>query len=141
MPRWMPFGRDEFMNPAASPAELPLQGGRMLVTLAHPDDESFGLGGTLALYARRGVQIHLVVGTRGEAGTVTPEFLKPGTPVTQVRIAGPEFAVPRGARRRGREERVVHQVLDSVTEPGKFADLVAGYIELTPPEANEMAPE
>ena len=33
--------------------------------------------------------------------------------------------------RRGLPEEVVHQVLDSVTEPGKFADLVAGYIELT----------
>src|SRR6185369_14334581 len=29
---------------------------------------------------------------------------------------------------------VVHQVLDAVTEPGKFADLVAGYIELPVPE-------
>ncbi len=33
--------------------------------------------------------------------------------------------------RRGLPEEVVHQVLDAVTEPGKFADLVAGYIELT----------
>ncbi|MHB1223274.1 MAG: endopeptidase La [Gemmatimonadaceae bacterium] len=33
--------------------------------------------------------------------------------------------------RRGLPEEVVHQVLDSVTEPGRFADLVAGYIELT----------
>jgi ATP-dependent Lon protease len=36
--------------------------------------------------------------------------------------------------RRGLPEEVVHQVLDSVTEPGKFADLVAGYIELPVPE-------
>ena len=36
--------------------------------------------------------------------------------------------------RRGLPEEVVHQVLDAVTEPGKFADLVAGYIELTVPE-------
>jgi ATP-dependent Lon protease len=36
--------------------------------------------------------------------------------------------------RRGLPEDVVHQVLDSVTEAGKFADLVAGYIELTPAE-------
>ena len=36
--------------------------------------------------------------------------------------------------KRGLPEDVVHQVLDSVTEPGKFADLVAGYIELTPAE-------
>src|SRR5256885_564250 len=33
--------------------------------------------------------------------------------------------------RRGLPEEVVHQVLDSVTDPGKFADLVAGYIELS----------
>ena len=36
--------------------------------------------------------------------------------------------------RRGLPEEVVHQVLDSVTEPGKFADLVAGYIDLAVPE-------
>lgn len=33
--------------------------------------------------------------------------------------------------RRGLPEEVVHQVLDNVTEPGRFADLVAGYIDLT----------
>lgn len=32
--------------------------------------------------------------------------------------------------RRGLPDEVLHQVLDSVTEPGKFADLVAGYVEL-----------
>lgn len=32
--------------------------------------------------------------------------------------------------KRGLPEEVVHQVLESVTEPGRFADLVAGYIEL-----------
>ncbi|HET9003736.1 MAG TPA: endopeptidase La [Gemmatimonadaceae bacterium] len=36
--------------------------------------------------------------------------------------------------RRGLPEEVVHQVLDSVTEPGKFTDLVAGYIDLAVPE-------
>ncbi|MDX2182494.1 MAG: endopeptidase La [Gemmatimonadaceae bacterium] len=36
--------------------------------------------------------------------------------------------------KRGLPEEVVHQVLDSVTDPGKFADLVAGYIELPVPE-------
>ncbi|MCC6317400.1 MAG: endopeptidase La [Gemmatimonadaceae bacterium] len=36
--------------------------------------------------------------------------------------------------KRGLPEEVVHQVLDSVDDPGKFADLVAGYIELTVPE-------
>lgn len=34
------------------------------------------------------------------------------------------------AEKRGLPEEVVHQVLESVTDPGRFADLVAGYIEL-----------
>ena len=33
--------------------------------------------------------------------------------------------------KRGLPEEVVHQVLDSVDDAGKFSDLVAGYIELT----------
>ncbi|MDQ6887270.1 MAG: endopeptidase La [Gemmatimonadota bacterium] len=36
--------------------------------------------------------------------------------------------------KRGLPEEVVHQVLDSVTDSGKFVDLVAGYIELSVPE-------
>lgn len=47
----------------------------ILAVLAHPDDESFGLGGTLALYARKGYDTYLVCATRGEAGTLDPEHL------------------------------------------------------------------
>ena len=36
--------------------------------------------------------------------------------------------------RRGLPEEVVHQVLDAVTDPGRFSDLVAGYLELSVPE-------
>jgi len=48
----------------------------ILAVLAHPDDESFGMGGTLALYARRGASVHLVCATRGEAGSVDPRYLQ-----------------------------------------------------------------
>lgn len=41
---------------------------RMLVILAHPDDESFAIGGTLAKYADQDVQVVLLCATRGEAG-------------------------------------------------------------------------
>jgi LmbE family N-acetylglucosaminyl deacetylase len=34
------------------------------------------MGGTLALYARQGVEVHLVCATRGEAGEVDPEMLE-----------------------------------------------------------------
>ncbi len=48
----------------------------LLVVLAHPDDETFGMGGTLAHYARQGVEVHLVCATRGEVGEVEPERLQ-----------------------------------------------------------------
>jgi LmbE family N-acetylglucosaminyl deacetylase len=47
-----------------------------MAVLAHPDDESFGMGGTLALYVQKGVEVHLVCATRGEAGLVEPEHLR-----------------------------------------------------------------
>jgi LmbE family N-acetylglucosaminyl deacetylase len=49
---------------------------RLLAVLAHPDDESFGMGGTLALYAKQGVQTHLVCATRGEAGSLDEDCLE-----------------------------------------------------------------
>jgi LmbE family N-acetylglucosaminyl deacetylase len=47
-----------------------------MVILAHPDDESFPMGGTLAKYAARGVKDVLVCATLGEAGIpdVTPKM-------------------------------------------------------------------
>ena len=41
---------------------------RLLFLLAHPDDESFGPGGTIARYAAEGADVTLVTATRGEAG-------------------------------------------------------------------------
>lgn len=48
---------------------------RLLVALAHPDDESFGMGSTLARYAAAGVEVHYACATRGESGEVAPELL------------------------------------------------------------------
>src|ERR1044071_5708470 len=56
-------------------AQIMTQSKTILAVLAHPDDESFGLGGTLALYARRGCDTYLVCATGGEAGTVDAEHL------------------------------------------------------------------
>ncbi len=41
---------------------------KILAVIAHPDDESFGIGGTLAKYAQEGVEIHVLCATRGENG-------------------------------------------------------------------------
>ncbi len=48
----------------------------ILAVLAHPDDETFGLGGTLALYAQRGYNTYYVCATRGEVGSADEEFMK-----------------------------------------------------------------
>lgn len=48
----------------------------ILAVLAHPDDETFGLGGTLALYAQKGYRVYYVCATRGEVGSADPEFMK-----------------------------------------------------------------
>lgn len=60
---------------------------KILAVLAHPDDESFGLGGTLALYAQRGVETYYVCATRGEAGTVDEEHLKGFKDTAEMRTA------------------------------------------------------
>jgi LmbE family N-acetylglucosaminyl deacetylase len=41
----------------------------LLAIFAHPDDETFRPGGTLALLARKGVRVHVLTATRGEAGS------------------------------------------------------------------------
>ncbi len=41
---------------------------KLLAVFAHPDDEAFGPAGTLAKYAREGIEVHLLCVTRGEAG-------------------------------------------------------------------------
>nr|WP_290665196.1 PIG-L family deacetylase [Ardenticatena sp.] len=46
---------------------------RLLGIFAHPDDESFGPGATLAKYAREGVDVHVCIVTDGAAGTWDPE--------------------------------------------------------------------
>ncbi|HSF80871.1 MAG TPA: PIG-L family deacetylase [Anaerolineales bacterium] len=47
----------------------------LLAVYAHPDDEAFGTGGSLAQYARDGVRVTLVCATRGEVGEISdPSF-------------------------------------------------------------------
>jgi N-acetyl-1-D-myo-inositol-2-amino-2-deoxy-alpha-D-glucopyranoside deacetylase len=52
---------------------------------AHPDDESFGMGATLAHYVLKGAKVYYVCATRGEAGDVAPEFLKNYKSIAELR--------------------------------------------------------
>lgn len=51
---------------------------KLLAVFAHPDDESMGMGGTLAKYSAEGVETHLVCASRGERGWFGPEEQNPG---------------------------------------------------------------
>ncbi|WP_413451106.1 PIG-L family deacetylase [Georgenia phoenicis] len=48
---------------------------RLLAVFAHPDDETIGAGGLLALAVRAGVDVSVVTCTRGERGEVIPPEL------------------------------------------------------------------
>jgi len=53
---------------------------------AHPDDESFGLGSTLAHYAACGVRVYYVCSTGGEAGTVDRDHLREYDTIEKLRV-------------------------------------------------------
>lgn len=59
----------------------------VLIVLAHPDDESFGMGGAIAYWDTQGVDVHLACATRGEAGTVDAEYLTKYKTIAELREA------------------------------------------------------
>jgi LmbE family N-acetylglucosaminyl deacetylase len=56
-------------NPSLTNMNKPLPDKlKMMCILAHPDDETLGLGGVLAKYAAAGIETYLITATRGENG-------------------------------------------------------------------------
>lgn len=66
---------------------------RLLAVLAHPDDESFGMGGTLARYADEGVDVHIAIATDGVAGSVAGGYEHVLKELAEVRRKEVEAAV------------------------------------------------
>lgn len=117
----------------------------LLVILAHPDDESFGPGGTLAKYAHSGAAVHYLCGTRGESGTVDAEKMNGYADVATLRtnellcasrelgLAGVHFLGYRdsgmaGAPSNLSEGSLCRAALDEV------AQRIIGYIERIAPD-------
>ena len=48
-------------------------GRSILGVFAHPDDETAGIGGTIARYAAEGATVRIVTATRGEQGSLGPD--------------------------------------------------------------------
>jgi len=60
---------------------------KFLAVFAHPDDETFSSGGTLAFYARQGVETHLICATRGEVGDIPDHLAQTYDSIAQLREA------------------------------------------------------
>jgi LmbE family N-acetylglucosaminyl deacetylase len=72
---------------------------RLMCILAHPDDESLGMGGTLARYAKEGIETYLLTATRGERGRFGDAAVRPSLRVVgevreaELRAAGTELGI------------------------------------------------
>lgn len=61
---------------------------KLLAIFPHPDDETLGLGSTIARYSSEGVETYLICATRGERGWFDSEGPNPGLEgVAQIREA------------------------------------------------------
>ena len=65
---------------------------RLLAVFAHPDDESFGTGGTLARYSREGVEVHVCTVTDGAAGSYSVDEPAPGKTLSLADLRRQELA-------------------------------------------------
>ena len=112
--------------------EKQLEEPRLMAVLAHPDDESLGLGGTLAKYGSQGVATYVVTATRGERGRFGEEEAPCLEVVGRVReaelrAAGQELGV--------REVTVLGYIdkdLDRANPPEVIGKIVARLREVRP---------
>lgn len=96
-----------------------------MAVLAHPDDESFGPGGSLAVAAHNGVDVHLVTMTDGAAGT------------TDNGLTGDELAKVRGEELQKAAEQLGVTLHHLTHRDSGFHDAIAG----SHPEALVNVPE
>ncbi len=60
---------------------------RLLISVAHPDDETFGYGGLVAKYVAEGADVFALVSTNGDVGTMDQSFVERHGSVKAVRLA------------------------------------------------------
>ncbi|MBP9675674.1 MAG: PIG-L family deacetylase, partial [Anaerolineaceae bacterium] len=117
----------------------------LLAVLAHPDDETFGTGGSLAHYAKQGVEVHLVCATRGEVGEVDSELMGEFKSIGELRenelrcaagylgLAGVHFLGYRDSGMAGSPDNHHPQALAAADIDKVMADVVH-YIRLLKPQ-------
>ncbi|MCM3626945.1 PIG-L family deacetylase [Paenibacillus glycanilyticus] len=107
---------------------------KLLAVFAHPDDESFICGGTLAKYASSGVEITLVSATRGEMGRRmgNPPYLNRET-MAEAR----ELELREACKCLGISQLHFFDIRDKTVEfadPDQLADRIAGLIKEVDPD-------
>ena len=60
---------------------------RVLISYAHPDDESFGNGGLIAKYVAEGADVYLICATDGDVGTIPEEMQGQYDSVRELRLS------------------------------------------------------
>lgn len=60
---------------------------RLLISYAHPDDESFGQGGLIAKYIAQGYEVYLICATDGDVGTIPEEMQGQFATIRELRLA------------------------------------------------------
>lgn len=84
---------------------------RLLCVVAHPDDESWAMGGLLALASRAKFNVNIAIATKGEAGLDLTKRTRPGPGLAELRTAEMEMAC---------------RILG--TEPPRWGDFGDGYL-------------
>lgn len=67
---WLDIGMNKIESKKASGKKQEKKAERVLVVCAHPDDEAFGVGGTIAKYVQEGKEVYVVVFSFGEKSHV-----------------------------------------------------------------------
>lgn len=99
---------------------------RLLGIFAHPDDETLGVGGTLARYAHEGVETYLITATRGERGWFGPPDDNPGlTALGQVR----ERELDAAARVLGLKEHWLLDAIDGELDQAPAPEIIARLVD------------
>lgn len=111
---------------------------RLLAILAHPDDETLGVGPTLAKYAAEGVEVFLVTATRGQSGRfrgIRQDDARHPGPVALAAIRESELRAAAGVL--GVHEVTVLDYHDRQLDranPSEVIDLLAGHLRRVRPE-------
>jgi len=65
---------------------------RLLISFAHPDDESFGLGAAIAKWVAENVDVYLICATNGDVGTIPESMKNQYATVAELRLSELECA-------------------------------------------------